>query len=219
MIDAVKGRPTGKPLRLVVGIADVIPKLIAHQLLAPALTMPEPVQLVCHEDRTEQLLADLSLHRLDFVISDAPIPPSIRVRAFSHPLGDCPVAVFAAPQLARQYRRKFPRSLDRAPFLLPLGSTTLRKSLEAWFESQNIRPQIAGEFADSALLKVFGKAGNGLFVGPAAIAADIRRQFNVQVIGTIAEVRESFYAISPERRLRHPAIVAVLNAARKHLFN
>jgi LysR family transcriptional activator of nhaA len=217
LLDTVKGRPTGRPARLSVGIANVVPKLVAYRLIEPALQLPEPVLIECVEDRPDRLLAELAVHTLDVVLNDAPVGPLVNVRAYSHLLGDCSVTVFGVPALARHARR-FPASLDGAPFLLPTQNTALRRGLDQWFDEQRIRPQVVGEFEDSALLKVFGQAGRGLFTAPTAIADEVRRQYGVRRIGEIEPVRERFYAISVERRLKHPAVVAISEAARQGLF-
>lgn len=218
LMDAVRGRPTGRPLRLAVGVADQLAKLVTYRLIEPALKLPEPVHVVCREDKPERLLADLALHDLDLVLSDAPIHPSVKVRAFSHLLGECGVTIFGTKDLAAKYRRQFPRSLDGAPCLLPTENTSLRRSLDQWFDQQSLRPSVVSEFEDSALLSSFGERGLGLFPGPTAIEAEIRRQYGVVVVGRLEQVRERFYAISVERRLKHPAVVAISEAARERLF-
>jgi LysR family transcriptional activator of nhaA len=218
LMDAVRGRPTGRPLRLAVGVADQLAKLITYRLIEPALKLSEPVHVVCREDKPERLLADLALHDLDLVLSDAPIHPSVKVRAFSHLLGECGVTIFGTKDLAAKYRRSFPKSLEGAPCLLPTENTSLRRSLDQWFEQQSLRPTVVSEFEDSALLSSFGERGLGLFPGPTAIEAEIRRQYGVVVVGRLEQVRERFYAISVERRLKHPAVVAISEAARERLF-
>jgi LysR family transcriptional activator of nhaA len=216
--DVLKGRPRGRPLRLFVGISDVVPKLIAYRILQPALAMPEPVQLLCQEDSPERLLADLTEHRLDVVLSDAPITPMVRVKAFNHLLGTCGVTWFAAPPLAPRYRKGFPGSLQDAPVLLPTEASSFRRSLDQWMETLNIRPRIVGEFKDSALMKTFGQAGVGLFAAPGAIEKEVHDHYRVSVIGRVESVTERFYAISVERKLKHPAVVAICEAARDGLF-
>jgi LysR family transcriptional activator of nhaA len=216
--DTLKGRSVGRPVRFVVGIADVVPKLIAHRLLEPALRLPDPVRMVCHEDKSERLLAELAVHGLDLVLTDAPIGPTVKVRAFNHLLGECGISIFGTAKLATTYRRRFPQSLDSAPFLFPTENTASRRALDQWFEAEKIHPLIMGEFEDNALLKVFGQSGMGLFAGPSVIETEIRRQYGVQVIGRIDAVRERFYAISVERKLKHPAVVAISESARQKLF-
>ena len=217
--DTLGGRGAGqRPARFVVGVADVVPKLIAHQLLRPALSLAEPVTLVCRDDAPERLLADLAVHALDLVISDAPVGPTVHVRAFNHLLGETGVTMFAVPELAERYRRGFPRSLDGAPVVLPAEHTVLRRALDQWFDDLGVRPDVRGQFSDSALMKVFGQAGMGVFPGPTVIEAEIRRQYAVRVVGRTTDVRESFYAISAERRIKHPAVLAIAEAARAKLF-
>jgi len=218
LMDNLKDRPTGRPLRLSVGIADVVPKLIAYRLLEPALALSERVHVVCREDKPNRLLAELALHGVDLVLADAPLSPAMRIRAFSHLLGECGVCFFAVPKLAAAYRRRFPASLTGAPLLLPTDNTTLRRSLDQWFDQHGLRPQVVGEFEDSALLKVFGQTGTGLFVAPAAIERELRLQYGVVVVGRVEQIRERFYAISAERRLKHPAVVAISEAAHHRIF-
>ncbi len=216
---ALKGLPMGRPLRLMVGITDVVPKLVAQRLLQPALKLPGPIKLQCREDKLERLLADLAVHELDVVISDSPVPQSIRIQAFNHLLGECGVVFFAAPHLAPQLRRGFPQTLHRAPLLLPSENTNLRRSLEAWLSERDLHPNVVGEFDDSALLGVFGQAGLGVFAAPDVIEKEVRRQYQVHVIGRLPEVRDRFYAVSVGRRLEHPAVAAISEAAREKLFH
>lgn len=218
MVDTVKGRASGRPLRLDVGIADAVPKLVVRRLLQPALTLPEPVRLVCHEGSHERLLADLALHSLDIVIADAPVPPGSSVRAFNHLLGESGVSFFATRALARSYRRGFPRSLDGAPVLLPLENLMLRRALNQWFDRQGIKPRVAAEFEDGALLNAFGADGVGVFPASTILEKDVCSQFGVQVLGRVPEVTERFYVISVERKLKNPAIVAISEAARLEVF-
>jgi LysR family transcriptional activator of nhaA len=212
LLEAVKGRPT-RPGRLVVGVAMVVPKLVAYQMLEPALRLPEPIQLVCVHERPERLLAELAVYGLDVVLADAPAPP-VKVRAYSHLLGECAVSVFGTERVAAAHRRGFPRSLDGAPFLLPSDDSALRLSLEEWFQKQGIRPRMVGTFEDSALLDAFGQAGAGLFAMPSAIEAEVRRQYRVRVVGRLDPVRQRFYAITVERKLRNPAVIAISERAR-----
>jgi LysR family transcriptional activator of nhaA len=212
--DTLKGRASGRPLTLTVGVADVVPKLVARRLLEPALQLPMKVRLVCREDKPERLLAELAVHAFDLVLADTPAIPSIRLRAFDHLLGESGIALFATPKLARQHRGRFPRSLDGAPLLLPTENTALRRSLDQWFAANDLRPNVVGEFEDSALLQAFGQAGIGIFPAHSFIADEVQRQSQVQRIGTLKGVRERFYAISVERKLKHPAAVAISDAAR-----
>jgi LysR family transcriptional activator of nhaA len=218
LMDTLRGRPTGRPVKLQVGVADVVPKLIAHRLLAPALALKDPVQVVCREDKADRLLAELAVRGLDLVISDAPLAGEARVRAYNHMLGETGVTFFAAPDLARRLRPGFPSSLDGAPMLLPTDNTVLRRSLDNWFDDLGVHPVLVGEFEDSALLKVFGQAGEGVFGGPTAIEKSIGGQYDVHVIGRTEAVKERFYAITVERRIKHPAVAAISAAARGDLF-
>jgi LysR family transcriptional activator of nhaA len=218
MLDTIKDRASGQPLRLDVGVADAVPKLVVRRLLQPALSLPEPVRLVCHEDAYEKLLANLALHTLDIVISDAPVPPGSNVRAFNHLLGETGVSFFGTKSLAKNHGRGFPKSLDGAPVLLPLENLTLRRSLDQWFDRHEIKPRVVAEFEDSALLKVFGSDGLGIFPAPTVMEADVTRQYGVRVLGRAEGVRERFYAISVERKLKNPAIVAISEAARHQIF-
>ena len=218
MVDTVKGRAPSQALRLQVGIADVVPKFVVRRLLQPALELTEPVRLICHEDSYERLLAELALHRLDVVLADAPVPPGSSIRAFNHLLGETEVAWFGTRELIRSYRSDFPRSLDAAPCLLPLENLQLRRSLDAWFDRLGIKPKVVAEFEDSALLKAFGADGIGLFPAPSVVSAEIMSQYGVQALGVADGVSERFYAISVERRLKNPAVLAITNSARKDLF-
>ncbi len=214
LTEVVKGQQSRGPLRLVVGVTEVLPKLVAYRLLEPALRGPKPVRLICWEGKLDQLLADLALHRIDIVLADAPMPSIPRVRAYSHLLVESGISLFASPRIAVKYRRRFPQSLNGAPFLLPTDNTVLRRSLEQWFESEKIRPTNAGEYEDSALLKAFGQAGCGIFAVPTLIEAEVRHQYRVQLIGQVPSIRERFYAISVERKLHHPAVLAISDAVK-----
>ena len=218
MLDVLHDRPTDRPLQMVVGVTYVIPKLIAYRLLMPALAHEQGIHVVCREDRFDRLLGQLARHELDLVLSDVPIGPDISVKAFNHPLGSCGVTFFGAPGLAQKYKRGFPESLDRAPFLLPMPGSSVRRELDRWFDELEIRPEIRGEFDDSALLKVFGQSGTGVFAGPTAIEREIKRDYNVQVIGRTDTIQERFYAITVERRLKHPGVVAISESAKATLF-
>ena len=219
LIDTLKGRASGKPLRLIVGVADVLPPSLVRRFLEPAFRMGHAVQIVCRADKSvEEFIAELALHRVDVVIADGPAGPGIPIRAFSHLLGECGTTFFAAPRLAASTRRKFPRSLDGTPFLLPGAPSAVRSALEQWFNSQDIHPRVVGEFDDSALAKDFGTEGMGIFAAPTVIEAEVRKQYRVRVVGRSDAVRQQFYAISVERKIRHPAVAAVCEAARKDLF-
>jgi LysR family transcriptional activator of nhaA len=213
----VSGMPTGQQLRLNVGVLDVIPKLVAEQLLKPALDAGPSLRIICREGSLPQLLASLALHELDVVLADAPSSEPVSVRSFNHLLGKSGVSFFAAGKLV-QLKKDFPRSLDGAPMLLPSDESSVRRSLELWFERQGLRPLIAGDFDDSALLQAFGQRGHGVFAMPTAIEAEVERQFNCSIIGRTDEIETCFYAITVERKLRHPAVVAIAEAARSQIF-
>jgi LysR family transcriptional activator of nhaA len=218
MVDTVKGRRVGQPLRLDVGVVDVVPKLVVRRLLQPALSMPEPVRIACYEDSYDKLLVELAQHTLDIVIADSPVPTGSSVRAFSHLLGETGVSFFGSKALARKFKKGFPKSLDRAPMLLPLEDSTLGRALHQWFERHDVRPRIVAEFEDSALLKVFGADGIGIFTAPTAVQREVCRQYGVSVIGDAVGVKERFYAVSVERRLKNPAVIAITDVARHELF-
>jgi LysR family transcriptional activator of nhaA len=218
LMGAVKGQSAGRPVRLLVGVADVVPKLIAYRLLEPALEMGEQVRLVCREDRLDRLLAELSIQSLDLVLADAPIGPLSKVRAFNHLLGECGVTFFGSSQLVKAYRRGFPKSLSGAPLLLPTENTAVRRNLDQWFYQHDIQPVVVSEFEDSALLKTFGQAGVGIFPAPSAIESEVRKQFGVSILGRTEQVGERYYAITTERRLKNPAVLAISQAARSKLF-
>ena len=219
MLDALKGRAVGRSPRLTVGVADVVPKLITERVLSSVLNQPVPARLVCREGKPERLLGELALHELDVILTDAPASPSFKVRAFSHLLGESEIGFFGCGDLAGKYRRRFPSSLQGAPMLLPTENTVLRLSLEQWFDAQDIRPNIVGEFEDSALLKVFGFRGAGLFPAPMVIAREIGVQYKARLVGTVPNVRERLYAVTVDRRIKHPAVLALCEIARTQVFS
>ena len=201
-----------------VGIADVVPKFVAHRLLAPVLSQPEAVRLVCHEDRLERLLAEMAIHRLDMVLADRPMPPGTEIKGYSHPLGESPIAFMAAPALARNLEGNFPGNLEGQPLLLPGKDSALHGALPRWLERQGIWMRIVGEFDDSALMKAFGEGGAGLFPAASASLPDVVAHYKVEQVGVIEEIHERHFLISPERRLTHPAARAVSEHARSGLF-
>lgn len=218
MMETLQGKSGGRPLRLDVGVVDLVPKLVVRRLLQPAFGLDVATRVVCRENSFERLLADLALHSLDIVISDAPLPPGSTVRAFNHLLGETPITFFGTKALARARKAGFPKSLHAAPMLLPLENSMLRRSLNQWFDKHQIAPRVMAEFEDSALLQVFGADGLGIFAAPSIVEREIEAQYAVQAIGRAEQVRERFYAISVERRLKHPAVVAINDAARHELF-
>jgi LysR family transcriptional activator of nhaA len=212
--DALADRPVGRPLRVTVGVADVVPKRIAARLLAPAHALGESVRMVCREGAPARLVADLALHELDVVLADAPASPDAKVRAFSHLLGSSGVTFFARPELARRARRSFPASLADVPLLLPAEGTVMRRRLDQWFDGLGLRPTIVAEFEDTALLEAFGHRGLGAFPAASFVGQEVARQHGVRAVGEVPGLKESYYAITVERRIQHPAVVAICDTAR-----
>ena len=212
---------TGKSVhkKFIVGMPDVVPKLVAVELLKPAIHHPEQLRIVCYEGKLDQLIADLALHKLDLVISDAPAPATLDFRVYNHKLGECGLSFLAVPEIAKQYRRKFPQSLHESPMLLPTNNTALRKMFNQWLDDNGIHPQIVAEFEDSALLKVFGQSGLGIVPIPTAIEKTVMKQYGMSVVGRLEEVIDRFYAISVEKRVHHPAVLAIVNQARSKIFD
>ena len=220
LMHTVKGRGTnGHPSRLVVGMVDVVAKPLATQFLKSAMKMDQQTLMICREDKLPFLLADLVVHELDLVIADTPAPPNSKVRIYNHLLGESGVTLFATAKLAAQYRRGFPQSLEGAPLLLPTSDSTLRQLLDPWLAHRELSPTIVGEFDDSMTLKAFGGDGYGIFPGATAIENEICRQFKVQVVGRLDSPKLYFYAITVERRLKHPAVLAIVRAARRELHS
>ncbi len=210
--------PEDRPRLFRVGVVDVLPKSIAHRILKPALQMPEPVRMICREANLDVLLAELAVHRLDLVLADRPIPPTVSTRGFSHKLGECAVSFFATEELKKKLKGDFPRCLDGAPLLLPNSGTQLRSSIDQWLDKHRLHPRLIAEFDDSALMKAFGQESSGIFIAPAAIETEVEWQYGVKAIGRVDEIKECFYAISVERRILHPVVFAVMEAAREMLF-
>jgi LysR family transcriptional activator of nhaA len=216
--ETMRGRPTRRPPRLIAGIADVVPKLVVHRLIAASRLLERGVQIVLREGKQEELLAALAAQTFDLVISDAPLSSQARVRAFNHLLGESSVTFFAAPELARRYRARFPRCLDGAPLLLPTENSALRRALDQWFQDAGVRPRVVAEVEDSALLTEFGKRGAGVFAAPTIVAPELRKRYGVRALRELGEVTERFYAITVERRITHPGTAAIAEAAREQLF-
>lgn len=211
-------RPTERTVQLRVGVSDALPKTLAYRLLEPALQLPQTLRINCREGKLEILLADLATHKLDVVMTDSPMPVSANVRGYSHQLGECGISFFGTPALMAQYAQAFPKSLDAAPVLLPGEDAALRVRLLQWFDHQQIRPRIAGEFDDSALMSSFGQAGTGFFAAPTVIADMVMRQYDVKLVGQTEDIKEQFFAISVQRKITHPAVLAISQAARGDLF-
>ncbi len=218
LLETVRGHPKSGRIPLRVGVVDALPKMVVRDLLDPVFKLPEPIRLICHENKKEALLAELALHEIDIVLSDSPMGSGLNVKAYNHTLGECGVTFFAVATLSAPLQQEFPHSLEGAPVLLPMQATTLREELDLWLESQDITPVIIGEFDDAALLKAFGQRGDGIFMAPTVIEDEIRRQYQVSVVGRTEEMMYRFYAISIEKILTHPAVVAISTAARHSLF-
>jgi LysR family transcriptional activator of nhaA len=213
----VKGQQARSRI-LHVGVVNSIAKLIAYRVLQPMLASEHATRLECCEGGLDDLLADLAVHRLDMVISDRPIPVGMNVKAYNHKLGSSVIAFFSKPAAVRRYRSNFPESLKDAPLLLPVHASAMRRELDDWFERVGIEPQVVAEFDDSALLKMFGAAGAGVFPAPYAIAQEIERMYGARVVGLAEEVRETYLVISPERKLKQPAVLEIIERAREQLF-
>jgi LysR family transcriptional activator of nhaA len=214
---ALAGGETGQRMKFVVGVADSVPKLFTSRILQAALKLSRRVQLICKEDKLDRLLAELAIHGLDIVLADTPVPPTVKVQAYNHLMGESTVSLFATSALASKYGKNLPSSLDGAPFLLPTGNASLRRSMDDWFHGQGIRPIVRGEFEDSATLKAFGQIGYGIFPAVSVMEKEIRRQYRVELVGRLPSLKQRFYAITVDRRLKHPAVVAIVDSARKSL--
>ena len=215
----LKSNEPGKSLELNVGVVFSIAKLIAYRILEPVLELEDPVRVICHEGNLEKLLGDLAVHKLDLVLSDRPLPVGLNVKAYNHVLGDSSISFFAHKRIARSYRNNFPSSLDQAPMLAPVETNVLRRSIEDWFDQQEMSLNIISEFDDSALLKAFGSAGVGVFPAPTVISENVEHMYHASLIGTVDELNETYYAISPERKLKHPGVMCITETARKEFFN
>jgi len=216
--DMLRQKSSGRQLQFRVGISDAVPKAVAYRLIEPALRSQDNLRIVCREGKVASLLAELAVNRLDIVIADSPMPPSLGVRAFNHLLGECGITFFATPILAAQYAGEFPKCLNHAPMLLPGDDVANRPKLMRWLEEQHIRPNIVGEFDDSALMIAFGQAGVGFFAAPSFIADQVEKECGVVRVGSTTTIIEKFYAISVERKLTHPAVLAISEAARQEMF-
>ena len=218
LMDQIHSRPVVGPLTLNVGIVDVVPKLMARKLIEPALSMERTVRLACHEGKEKDLLADLALHNLDLVISDGLPKPGPSVKTYNHFLGECGITFFAEKKLAQSLPDTFPECLDKAPMVMPMTMSWLRGAIDQWLDRLSIHPVVVAEFEDNALLTVFGQAGDGIFMGPTIIESEVQAQHQVEIIGRCNNIKERFYAISVERILKHPAVVAITDTARHSVF-
>ncbi|PSH05212.1 MAG: transcriptional activator NhaR [Acidobacteria bacterium] len=219
LMDTVRNRPTGRPIRVDIGVADVLPKMIARWLIQPALQLNEPIRIVCREASSDDLIARLATLELDVVLSDSPADPNLKVRAYNHSLGDSTISFVGTEKLVMQLRGRFPECLHGAPILLPTDNTAIRRNLDYWFDSTGIVPNVIGEFEDHALLRAFGQHGTGLFPVPSVFENQLKKQDRLRRVGATSEVRTHFYAISSERKLKHPAVVAICESARRQLLD
>jgi LysR family transcriptional activator of nhaA len=220
LMGTLKGRVSTRPLRLTVGVADALPKALVQKLLEPAFHIDKPIYLVCREDRVvEDFMSELAGQELDLVLADRPIGPGTRAHAYNHLLGECGTTFLANAKLAKRLRPGFPRSLEGAPCLLPSAHATVRRTLDQWFENTRLRPALVAEFDDSALMYAFGEEGQGFFPAPTVFENEFRRRYNVQVVGRVKQAQQQFYAISVDQRLHHPAVVAIVKAARQEIFS
>lgn len=201
-----------------VGVADAVPKSIAYQLLSPALALEQPMRLICQEDTLERLFAELAIHKLDLVISDQPLPSELGVKGYNHALGRSSIGFYGVPALAARYRPGFPQSLTQAPMLLPGEKAAMQSSLAGWFQALGLHPHVVARFDDSALMKAFGRAGTGIFPAPSVLRDEILAQHGAEEIGVSSEIVVHYYAISVERRITHPAVLAVSRAAKHAVF-
>ncbi len=218
-LDAIKGRSTGRQMRLVVGVSDVLAKSMVHRMLEPVFELQDDVRVICRSNlSTDAFMAELAINAINVILADAPAGPGTPIRVFSHPLGECGLSFFAAPELAKKCRRGFPRSLDGVPFVLPGTDSTLRRALNDWFGSLGIQPKIVAEMDDAALAKILGEAGLGVFAAPDVIEKEIGRRYQVALVGRAKEIGQRFYAISLERKIRHPAVAAICEVARTQVF-
>lgn len=214
--EILDGRRLGHGGRLRVGIADVVPKLLVHRFLKEGIEAFPEYFLSCYEGKHEGLVQLMASHKIDIVISDRSSDESFAARTFSHPLGSNEVCFFGASEVVDKLSGEFPRNLDGAPMLLPTPNTLVRRDLERWFEAEKVKPVVIAEFEDTALLKVFGAEGLGCFPAPRSIGAEIESQYGVRNIG-ITGVRERYFGITIERRIRNAAALAVLSTAKNVL--
>jgi LysR family transcriptional activator of nhaA len=218
LLDAVKVGPDSRPGKLTVGLSDALPKFVSAALLEPALTMDPACNVVVYEDKIEALIAELATYRIDLILSDTPLGAGNQLRAYNHILGEGGVTFFATKMLASKFTKSFPQCLEGAPVFLPTRNTSLRRSLDQYFDTHNLHPRVLGEFEDSALLQTFGATGRALFPASSLVEDELCRQHPFKVVGQLEGVRERFYAISPERKLKHPAVVNICSTARKEFF-
>ena len=218
LMNSVKQRPTARPVRLYLGVADVLPNLIASRIIAPVFRLPQPVQVSCWETRLSDMLVELGAYRMDVVLADEPASSGVAANVFNHYLGESDVTFCAVPALASKLRRGFPKSLNGAPALLPMSNSGLRRSLEKWFQARGVRPRLVGEFEDPAFVNILALQGLGFMSVPSVVAKEVVRRYGFGLIGRTKECQQQYYAITAERKLTHPAVLAITSAARRGLF-
>lgn len=214
----LRGSPNVGAADFIVSAASALPKTIVYKIIEPALRLPHQISLTCKEGPVQNILADLAVHETDLVLSDTPVSSHFSIKAYNHFLGESHLAVFASSKLAKKFQKKFPQSLNNAPLLLPTQQYAIRQRIDRWLEENQIYPKTQGQFDDSALVKSFGQSGFGIFFMPSVIEKEVCHNFDVKVIGHLEEVKQQFYAISPERRVHHPAVAAICDSAREEVF-
>ncbi len=214
LLSTVKQRPTLRPLRVYLGVADALPKLVAYRIIEPIFSLPQPVQVSCWETKVSDMLVELAAHRLDLVLADQPASSGVPSNVFNHFLGECGIVFCAEPRLAEKLRRGFPKSLNEAPALLPMSNSGLRRSLEKWFHAMGVRPRLVGEMEDPAFVNILAHQKLGFMAVPTMVAKESMAQFGFRTIGRTEECRQQFYAITAERKREHPAIQAIISKAR-----
>ena len=218
LLNSVKQRPTARPVRLYLGVADALPKLVTYHILAPVFRLPQPVQVSCWETRLSDMLVELAAYRMDIVLADEPASSGVAANVFNHYLGASDMTFCAAPALAAKLRRGFPKSLHGAPALLPMFNSGVRRSLEKWFQARGVRPRLVGEFEDPAFVNILALQGLGFMSVPSVVAKEVVRRYGFGLIGRTKECQQQYYAITAERKLTHPAVLAITSAARRGLF-
>jgi LysR family transcriptional activator of nhaA len=215
LMSSVKQRPTARALRVHLGVADALPKLVAYRIIECIFRLPQAVQVSCWETKVSDMLNDLAAHRLDVVLADQPASSGVPGNVFNHFLGECGTVFCAEPKLAARLRRGFPKSLNEAPALLPMSNSGLRRSLEKWFHSIGVRPRLVGEFEDPAFVNLLAANGLGFMAVPTLVAKESMARFGFRIIGRAGECQQEFYAITAERKRTHPAIVAITSKANR----
>jgi len=218
LLDAVRDRPGHRSMRCQIGITDSVPKLVASRMLRPVFNLSPPVHMLCKEWPIDRLLLELVAYRLDVILADEPASRNLHINTFNHPLGSCGSVFCAVPKMAAKLRKCFPGSMHGAPAVLPARTTALRMSLEKWFDSIGVRPLVVAECEDPALMKTLAAEGRGFTVIPSIIERETLRQYGLKAFGSTEECTHPYYAITAERRLKHPAVIAITEHSRSALF-